>query len=450
MNKSYCPPKAFDRFIQIPGPNPILTTGGPGAWDEHWVECCEVFKDEETYYLYYHGTARDKKKWPRGGYRIGVATAPHPLGPWRKSERNPILDLGPEGSWEEWSVACAFVLKEGADKYYMWYSGMPERKPGTPSAPSPWSIGLATAPSPLGPWTRHQKNPIFDKFGYVGGVVKHEGKYFLYTEHPIGATGPDYGPISLATSRSPEGPWTAYEGNPILGPSDWGAWDDGGYSEAKVSYCDGFFHMFYGGAKLHPTRIQTLESIGYAWSRDGYHFNRHPGNPVALRERNPDASAFAEVHHHFELPLIYLFHTLRYASRPAVEDIGVQVLAIARPFCVTMPVLAVESIPPAGRTDMGLCPPISAEHVSQAALSAECAYDRSAGAGLRIHIRSSCDGLRYDTEDILTLDHPVRAGESVRKTWEIGVPCRFIKAIAENMDGGHPITTVRLAVTLKG
>ena len=33
----------FKQFIQIPGPNPILTPGGKDSWDENVIECCNVF-----------------------------------------------------------------------------------------------------------------------------------------------------------------------------------------------------------------------------------------------------------------------------------------------------------------------------------------------------------------------------------------------------------------------
>ena len=83
---------ATRRFIHIPGPNPVFITGGPGTWDENFVECCNVLKDGETYYLYYHGCPRDTEKWPRSNYRLGVASAPHPLGPWTRHDGNPIID----------------------------------------------------------------------------------------------------------------------------------------------------------------------------------------------------------------------------------------------------------------------------------------------------------------------------------------------------------------------
>jgi len=423
----------FKQLIQIPGPNPIITTGDKDTWDEHVIECCNVFKDENTYYLYYHGIPKNKDIWSRLTYRIGVATSSHPVGPWKKYEKNPIIDLGPEGSWEEGYVACAAVLKEKADKYYMWYSGNGH-------------VGLATASSPLGPWKKYEGNPIIEDFGYIGGVVKVEGKYYMYNEYPIGASSPDQGPICLATAEKPEGPWTKYEGNPVIPVGDWGAWDDGGYSESGVVHRDGVFHIFYGG-----TKWRKFETIGYAYSFDGYNFTKYVHNPVALREKNPDASAFAEVHALYEPPFVYLYHTLRYVSKGEpmdTEDIGVQILATSTPFRLTMPVLDIDHLDAETISSFDSCPPISLEHISSLALTTECTYDNQAKAGMRIHVRASYDGLNYDTLDLYTFDNCFEAGKTVRKTVELSPRVMFIKVLVENLSETRPVSNVRITATL--
>ena len=76
------------RFIQIPGPNPIIKPGPDGAWDDGVAEASDAFKDVDTYYFYYHATGAGK------GYRLGVASSNHPLGPFKKHGDKPILDLG--------------------------------------------------------------------------------------------------------------------------------------------------------------------------------------------------------------------------------------------------------------------------------------------------------------------------------------------------------------------
>jgi len=417
------------KFIQIPGPNPILVPGDKSAWDGGVIETCYAFKDEETYYLYYHGTPGDEEKWPRTGYRVGVATAPHPLGPWTKYEGNPIIDLGPEGSWEDGWVACAAVLKEEGDKYYLWYSGNTH-------------VGLAYASSPLGPWEKYEDNPVLESFGYLGSVVKVDGKYRMYNEDPIGLNSPDQGPFALATAEKPEGPWEKYDGNPILPAGEWGAWDDGGYSEAGVMYHDGVYHTFYGG-----TKWRKLESIGYAYSLDGYDFIKHSGNPVAPRENNPDASAFAEVYAIWEPPFYYVYHTLRYISRGG-EDLGVQILATETPFRLAMPVLSIDSLATHTGSELADCPPICLQRISDLAITAECNHHADSKGRLAVCVRASYDGINYDTEDLCSFEIHFGQEQRASKTVELDAKVMFIKVIVWNCDGEHDITDVKVTATL--
>jgi hypothetical protein len=428
----------FRDLIHIPGPNPILTPGASGDWDDGVIESCDVIKDHDTYYLYYHGTST------KTGYQVGVATAPHPLGSWTKHGSGPVLPVGPPGSWDARHAACACIVKEGVSSFSMVYSGHPDREGGT------WDIGLATADSPLGPWRKHEGNPVLPDFGYAGGVVRMPDHWRLYAEHAIGSTGEDYGPLSLATAPTLAGPWTPYEGNPVLAQGGWGEWDDGGFSEAKVLRRGGLFHIFYGGAKLHPRRIVSQESIGYAWSTDGIAFAKHPLNPVAPREANPDAGAFAEVHAYFEPPFIYLYHTLRYNSRPGAEDLGVQVLATSRPFRLSMPVLRADMLPARSITDLDQCRPISLARATTCALSVEYTCAAEAQAGLRLHVRGSTDGLRYDTENLRTFDLPCRPGQTVRATFDFEPRAMFAKVCIGNLDHSQPARALRLDATLGG
>jgi len=435
------------RFIQIPGPNPILTPGTEDAWDGRIVEAADAFKDFGTYYLYYHGAGSR-------GYQVGVATANHPLGPFKKHGTEPVLELGPAGSWDDRHAACAMVVKEGIDKYLMWYSGISESK----EHPH-WSIGLATADNPLGPWKKHQGNPIIEDFGYVGGVVKAQGKYWLYTAHPIGSTGPDYSPMALATAEKPEGPWTICPHNPVLEQGEWGEWGDGGFSEAEVLYHSGVFHMFYGGAKLYAPRILSRESIGYAYSFDGLRFIKYGRNPVATRHAQPNAAAYSEVHSILEPPFVYIYHTLRYKKPwrerfkpqfPGVEDLGVQVLVMQRPFSLDMPLLDLTSLSAGAVTALVDSPPIALSHVTRTALTAECTYAKRANLPFRLHVRSSPDGLAYDTENLATFVVNLAPGRTCRQTFKLDSNVRFIKVLVENSDAAEPVSGIKITATLGG
>ncbi|MCH7558507.1 MAG: hypothetical protein IIB56_13760 [Planctomycetes bacterium] len=430
-------------FIQIPGPNPIITPGPDGAWDDGVTEAADAFKDVDTYYFYYHATGAGK------GYRLGVASSTHPLGPFKKHGDKPVLDLGPAGSWDDKYVACAMVLKDGREKYYMWYSGH-----GSQRQHRKWSIGLATADHPLGPWKKYDGNPILEDFGYVGGVLKVKGKYHLYSAYPISSTGykGDYSPLALAVAETPEGPYAKYKGNPLMEKGDFGDWDDGGISEAEVLYHGGVFHMFYGGTQLYGPR---LESIGYAYSLDGYNFTKYLRNPVAVRQANPNAAAFAEVHAIIEPPFIYLYHTLRYEKRnnksfPWFEDLGVQVLVTQRPFSLDMPVLNLERLGPNKSTALADSPPICLGNTTDVTLTAECTYTKKARRPIRVHIRASYDGVNYDTADLTSFYNDFKPGETARRTFELDTKVRFIKVIVENLDESEGVSDVRVIATLGG
>ena len=340
------------KFIHIPGPNPILRPGDETAWDGGVLEACDVFKDGQTYYFYYHALPREGNRQWSHKYRTGVATAESPLGPWKKYRGNPILTEGPKGSCDDLNACCVSVLKEGEKSYYLWYFGN--------------TICLATASHPLGPWKKYEKNPLLGFVGYLCNVVKAHGKYWMYfcmycpQYKGTVQQSPDQGPMGLATADKPEGPWKLYPGNPIFPAGDWGAWDDGAYSEAKVLFHEGIFHWFYGG-----TKWTKLESIGYAYSFDGIHFTKYPGNPIGMRERNPDASAFAEVHALYEPPLVYAFHTLRYKSRKG-EDLGVQIFATQTPLRLDMPVLDRDRLAPKTVTTLEDSPPLCLSSVGSA------------------------------------------------------------------------------------
>jgi hypothetical protein len=440
-------PLAERGLIHVMGPSPAIVPGAPGAWDDWLLECSDIIKDGRTYYWYYHARGGEKRR-PKTGYRIGVATAHTPLGPWTRYGGNPILTPGPAGSWDSEWVACACVMKERAygrrpdrDMFYMWYSG---------GGPTGTHIGLATAPSPLGPWTKLPSNPVLKDFGYLGSVVKVNGRFFMYNECPVSATSPDQGPMAVATTDRPEGPWTRYEHNPVLAPGDWGAWDDGGYSEAAVRYSDGVFHWFYGG-----TKARKLESVGYAYSYDGLRWTKYPGNPIIPLTRIPDASACAEVKALIEPPNIYLYHTLRYFSRLrnaqgdwATEHLAVQVLTTAPTFRVAFPVMQVRSLPAGRATSLKDCCPISFDSVSGCALTIAVTCAARAKAGLRLHVRSSSDGIAYDTTDLRTFDLTATPGASLRRTFELTSSARFLKVTVENLDRSIRVRNLQIMATL--
>ena len=304
-------------------------------------------------------------------------------------------------------------------------------------------LGLAYASDPLGPWTKYEGNPIMpEPYGFVGGVVKVKDKYYMYTVYVVSSTSPNQGHIYIATADKPEGPWRRYENKPVIAAGDWGAWDDGGYSEAGVLHHDGVFHMLYSG-----TKWRKLESIGYAYSFDGFNWFKYSRNPVALRERNPDASAFAEIHALWEPPFYYAYHTLRYISKGG-EDLGVQILATRTPFSLAMPVLSLDSLSAGKSTKLSTCPPISLESISDIALTVECDYQNNAKAGLKVLVFASWDGINYDTEPLYNFDIRCTPGQRISKTLPLDAKVMFVKVVVENLDKANDVDDVQVTVTL--
>jgi hypothetical protein len=354
------------------------------------------------------------------------------------------------------------VLKVAPGKYLMWYSGRSRadaERSKSAGGMSVWHVGLARATKPEGPWVKSEKNPIVSDFGYVGGVVKRD-KYYLYTTYPLNSTAPDYAPIVVATADAPEGPWTRWKGNPVLPAGPRGAWDDGGYSEAEVVLWENVFHVFYGGAKQYLPRLETRESIGYAWSTDGLHFQRYGANPVAAREANPNAAAFAEIHTIIEPPLVYAYHTLRYADpkiapkalgrTSVLEDVGVQILVMPGPFSIPMPVLHRRRLAPGVSTDLTDCPPIALAGIARAAVTVACECPSQATAGLRAHVRASVDGLHYDTTDWMEIGLDVKPAGRVQKTVPLVLGPRFLRIAVENPDPKTEYRDVSVMATLGG
>lgn len=153
------------------------------------------------------------------------------------------------------------------------------------------------------------------------------------------------------------------------------------------------------------------------------------------------------MHSLYEPPFVYLYHTLRYISKKG-EDLGVQVLATSTPFRLAMPVLNINRLSAGMISSLNFCPPISLEHISSLALTSECTYDTQTKAGMRIHMKSSPDGINYDTKDLYTFDNYFEPGKTIRKTVELSPKVMFIKVLVENLSEKQVINDVKLTATL--
>jgi hypothetical protein len=141
----------------IPGPNPIITPG-PSTWAN--VECeaaASVIKLNDTYFFSYHCT---------GGstcYQNGLSSAPSPLGPWTPVTNTPQLALGKSDEWDSRVVASLNPVRDptNASNWIGFYEGGDSLSDDSP--PGGWSMGIASAPEIMGPWSKpsdRSVNPV--------------------------------------------------------------------------------------------------------------------------------------------------------------------------------------------------------------------------------------------------------------------------------------------------
>lgn len=190
------------------------------SYGDHWFWAPEIYRVGDRYLMYY--TSEE---------HTCVAEATSPLGPFVQKEKKPLFDglrtidntlfidtdgtpymfydifddrgghvhvveltddllavrnadhkpcIAQSQAWETEAVnEGTFVVKHG-DTYYMTYSGNGYTNPA-------YGLGVATASSPLGPWTKYENNPIFQfpvtkEYGRLEGVghsamfIDKEGK----------------------------------------------------------------------------------------------------------------------------------------------------------------------------------------------------------------------------------------------------------------------------------
>ncbi len=107
--------RSQDARTWVKHPRPVLEAGAAGGWDETAVGDPYVVRCGETFYLYYLGQNR------RGLQRLGLARSTDGIH-WQKSHRNPILDTGAPGEFDEIGLGEPAVFLN-SERFYMLYTG---------------------------------------------------------------------------------------------------------------------------------------------------------------------------------------------------------------------------------------------------------------------------------------------------------------------------------------
>jgi predicted GH43/DUF377 family glycosyl hydrolase len=178
-------------------------------------------------------------------------------GGWVKYDKNPVLG-GSLGTCFDVSV-----LREGS-KYRMWFSWRPKRSIALVESNDGLAWGnptLVLGPNKASGWEEDVNRPV---------VILQGGKYQMwYTGQAKGKSW-----IGYATSEDGK-TWHRASEKPVLASEE--PWEKVAVMCPHVLYDDQLklYRMWYSGGEQYEPN-----AIGYATSRDGLKWTRHPKNPI--------------------------------------------------------------------------------------------------------------------------------------------------------------------------
>jgi predicted GH43/DUF377 family glycosyl hydrolase len=217
--------------------DPVLLPGSPGTYDDEGVSSPSVLLIDNTYHMWY-GASDDPAF--SGHNSICYATSINGI-TWNKDLNNPVLDVGPNGTWDDVWVYEPCVVFDGSI-YHMWYCAWNGISP-----PERVRIGHATSPDPGGPWTKDPDNPVlnigsslswdYDRVDAPGVVFDGERFHMFYSGGMFAAWRIGYAWLDNGSN------WTKHddptttnhpyaESDPVL---TWGP--AGTFDDINVSHC---------------------------------------------------------------------------------------------------------------------------------------------------------------------------------------------------------------------
>jgi predicted GH43/DUF377 family glycosyl hydrolase len=286
------PPSAPVQFSFDAQPDPVIARGAPGEWDSHDALNPSVVQRNGAYFNLYSGfdgatwrtglaLSDDGGRWRKQGkilspdprtwegnywatngsalfrhgeffywYQAGPAQTPR-IGLARSRDgrewsklAEPVLDLGPRGSWDERGVADPYVIDMGG-RLFMFYLGQDRAHRQR--------LGLARSRDGVH-WQKLRTNPIielgdagaFDEIGLGEPAVwqSHGWYWMLYT----GRDRHENRRLGLARSR--DGVHWERQGAPIAGGA---AWDNKVICDPTVEVDGGRIRVWFGGGNVaHP------------------------------------------------------------------------------------------------------------------------------------------------------------------------------------------------------
>jgi predicted GH43/DUF377 family glycosyl hydrolase len=250
--------------------NPVMYPGSSTSWDKVTVGFGSVIYYNSKYHMWYTGgsTVDTTYRW-----KIGHATSDDGIA-WTKDIKNPVLDRGPKGIWDDNIVHIPKVMVIN-NTFHMWYTG----HKGTNGYRN-FQIGHATS-TDGSTWTKDVNNPVlamgsagtWDRsWVCIGDVLFTGTKYHMWYS---GCDSARVG-VKIGHATSTDGlTWTKDPANPVLVSLTSAEWDYSRIDYTSVLFDGSIYHMWYSGGS-EPFKWK----IGHATSTDGINWTKDPDNPV--------------------------------------------------------------------------------------------------------------------------------------------------------------------------
>ncbi|MHC1706077.1 MAG: T9SS type A sorting domain-containing protein [Bacteroidales bacterium] len=222
-------------------PAPVFTAPATpsGTFDEDGVFGASVLFDGTSWRMWYNGY--NTIPYWMGELKTGLATSTDGIH-WTRYSDDPILPLGPPGSWDDkWAYSNTVLFEDGI--YKMWYTGNDGMS---------CSIGYATSTDGIN-WQKDANNPImqglfngdWDEKNVQNPRVLHQNGIYQMWYNGGNSVSNDY-QIGYATSTDGI-TWERSILNPVLQTGqDW-EYDSDWCWMPMVIYSQGVYSMWYTG-----------------------------------------------------------------------------------------------------------------------------------------------------------------------------------------------------------
>ncbi|WP_207534931.1 glycoside hydrolase family protein [Desertivirga arenae] len=144
----------------------ILAPRGQGYWDGTTCHNPHIKIVDGKYCLFFMGNSNGKTNTKR----IGMAIADSLYGPWSRPE-HPLLEVGPEGAWDDHCTTNPAFLKHPNGQYWLYYKSWNNNdyyNSKDPAIRGNRKYGLAISDKLEGPYIKYAGNPVIDYSGKGG------------------------------------------------------------------------------------------------------------------------------------------------------------------------------------------------------------------------------------------------------------------------------------------